>query len=170
MFSELLDTDDLEIKKEIDELVHEEEDMLKVKNEEEEDELDASDEKGANNVASRKAPPQDAANKKASSSSDMVIELSDDDEDNNDKPTTIGQVRNLYKESGILAKLKIDPQIRFDKPRVYTLQYPGPTFGLIMVSCNGRVVVKSHNSANATDTTMPKIGSIIVGCNGYLIP
>merc|ERR1719203_532834 len=49
-FSDLFDPEDPELKQEIDELCHEEEDMLKVKNNDEEDELaepEAGENKGA---------------------------------------------------------------------------------------------------------------------------
>mmetsp|Transcript_17539 Transcript_17539/g.22770 ORF Transcript_17539/g.22770 Transcript_17539/m.22770 type:complete len:133 (-) Transcript_17539:67-465(-) len=47
-----------------------------------------------------------------------------------------------------------------------------------MVACNGRVVVKAHhdsekeggNNNNNGNNLIPKIGSIIVGVNGYVIP
>ena len=50
-----------------------------------------------------------------------------------------------------------------------TVNYPGPTYGLIMVSCSGRVVVKSHQTDN--NLLFPtKVGAIIVGVNGFLLP
>ena len=174
VFSEMLDTDVLEkeMKEEIDELVGEEENMLNIKNEEEEDDADA-EENGSAATAQKKKGLNDAASKAAGSSSENVIELSDDEADNV-KPPTIANVRNLYRISGVLAKLKIDPHVQFNNLRAYTLQYPGPTYGLIMVACNGRVVVKSHHSPQVASSNgnagLPKIGSIIVGVNGYLIP
>ncbi|KAL7535077.1 hypothetical protein ACHAXR_007092, partial [Thalassiosira sp. AJA248-18] len=172
VFSELLDTDDLELKKEIDELCHEEEDMLNIKNEEEEDDMPDVDEKRT--VSNEKVGPGNAMRVPNTAKAEMVIELSDD-EDTDDKPSTIAHIRNLYRESGILAKLKIDSHVQFNNLSVYTVQYPGPTYGLIMVSCNGRVVVKSHHSAQAaiaktSNTDNVKIGSIIVGVNGYVLP
>lgn len=100
-----------------------------------------------------------------------VIELLDDDDDD-ETPVTISTIRDLYRKSGVLAKLRIDPHVQFNHLRVFTIQYPGPAYGLIMVSCNGRVVVKSHHSepTSSSNTLNPKIGSIIIGVNGYLIP
>jgi len=166
VFSELLDPDDAELKKEIDELCHEEIDMLNIKNDDDEEEPDI-DEKGA--VSNEKVALGNITPAKAAST-EMVIELLDD-EDTDVKPTTIAHIRELYRESRILAKLKIEPHVQFNNIRAYTLEYPGPNYGLIMVSCNGRVVVKSHQTSSTSNNTQnPKIGSIIVGVNGYLIP
>lgn len=165
VFSELLDSEDL--RDEIDELVHEEEDMLKIKNDEDDDEPD-TEEKGTESDQKMASTSNKGAQRPtATKAEDMAIELSSDEEETG--PTTIAQIRNLYKESGILAKLKIDNHVRFKNLRAYTLQYPGPTYGLIMVSCNGRVVVKCHHGSDDS-TKMPKIGTIIIGCNGYILP
>ena len=181
VFGELLDADDIdidgELKKEIDELVHEEEDMLNIKNEEEEDDPDVDEKKPSADTASGESPPSDSKANAATpatavSSSEMVIELLDDEEEEDAKPQTIANVRERYQESGrVLAKLKIDPQVQFNNLRLYTVTYPGPNYGLIMVSCNGRVVVKAHqNQAARVANQYPKIGSIITSCNQYMIP
>lgn len=156
VFGDLIDADDLE--KEIEEIGQEE--MKKGKNAEESEEMDTAIE---------------AVECKATST--RVIELLDDDaeDDDENKPrTTISDIRELYRSSGVLARLKIDPDVQFDKMRIYSLQYPGPAYGLIMVACNGRVVVKSHHSSAASVTgngeKIPKIGSIIMGVNGRLLP
>eukprot|EP00579_Thalassiosira_antarctica_P012345 CAMPEP_0201910104 /NCGR_PEP_ID=MMETSP0903-20130614/1601_1 /ASSEMBLY_ACC=CAM_ASM_000552 /TAXON_ID=420261 /ORGANISM="Thalassiosira antarctica, Strain CCMP982" /LENGTH=1445 /DNA_ID=CAMNT_0048444699 /DNA_START=84 /DNA_END=4421 /DNA_ORIENTATION=- len=190
VFDELFDAEDLELNKEINELCHEEEDMLNIKSNEEEEELESpdvvGDEKGStpnngkvvtgNNAAVMRDPNNANATAKqpAGSSSEMVIELLDDEDDNKPRPT-IANIRALYRSTGILAKLKIDPHVQFNNLRVYTVQYPGPTYGLIMVACNGRVVVKAHHNSEQMNNSHgkdehPKIGSIIVGVNGYLIP
>lgn len=180
VFGELLDADDIdidgELKKEIDELVHEEEDMLNIKNEEEDDEPDIDEKKPSADTTSGESPPSDskanaATPAAAASSSEMVIELLDDEEEDA-KPQTIANVRERYQESGrVLAKLKIDPQVQFNNLRLYTVTYPGPNYGLIMVSCNGRVVVKAHqNQAAQVTNQYPKIGSIIASCNEFMIP
>ena len=82
---------------------------------------------------------------------------------------TIITVQQRYRKSRLFDALKIEPHIRFNNLRLYTVTYPGPLYGLIMVSCNGRVVVKSHQ-ATSPNKEYPKIGSIIVSCNGYMIP
>ena len=165
VLSELLDTDDFELKNEIDELCHEEEDMLNIKNDDEDDELDADE-----NIASIASTVETVARGKnvapvaKAASSEVVIELSDDED-----ALTFAHIRNLYRESGILADLKIPGELHFNKLRLYTVKYPGPHYGLIMVTCNGRVIVKSHQ----TDDNLlfpTKVGSIIVGVNGYLLP
>lgn len=171
VFGELLDADDIDadLKKEIDELVHEEEDMLNIKNEEEEEDPDI-DEKESSVSASLNEKVAAARASTTTPAKEDVIELLDDD-DADDKPLTIASIRELYRESGVLAKLKIDPEIQFNNLRVYSLQYDGPTYGLIMVSCNGRVVVKAHQSPPPDNSDPnPKIGSIIVGVNQFLIP
>ena len=179
VFGELLDADDIdidgELKKEIDELVHEEEDMLNIKNEEEEDDPDIDEKKPSADTPSGESPPSDskaAVTSETAASSEMVIELLDDEEEEDAKPQTIANVRERYQESGrILAKLKIDPQVQFNNLRLYTVTYPGPNYGLIMVSCNGRVVVKAHQNQTAQVANQyPKIGSIIASCNNYMIP
>ena len=178
VFGDLLETDDLDLKQEIDELCHEEEDMLNIKNEEEEDEPDIDDTKNSGaetaSVPNNKLAASVPSNKMAASaateaSSDMVIELSDDEEDDIIKPSpTIATVRELYRESRVFAKLKIEPNVQFNNLRLYTVKYPGPAYGLLMVACNGRVIVKAHQTPQADE--YPKIGSIIVACNGYVIP
>ena len=114
------------------------------------------------------------AKKTARSSSEMVIKILYNKNDNKPRPT-MANIRALYHSTGILAKLKIDPHVQFNNLHVYTVQYPGPTYGLIMVACNGRVVVKAHHNSEQMNISHgkdehPKIGSIIVGVNGYLIP
>ena len=118
VFSELLDTDDLN--NEIDDLIHEEEDMLNIKNEDKEDEPNV-DEK-MTSVASTIEQVQTGKNVASTFkavSSEEVIELSDD-EDIEMKPMTIAQVRKRYHESRSIAMLKIDPQMKFNNIRVYT--------------------------------------------------
>jgi hypothetical protein len=168
VFSELLDTDDLELKNEIDELCHEEEDMLNIKNDDEEDEPDADE-----NIASAASTVETVASGEnfppaaKPASSEVVIELSDD-EDIEVKPLTFSQIQNRYRESGMIAELKIPAEIKFNNLRLYTVTYPGPHYGLIMASCNGRVIVKSHQTDN--NLLFPtKVGSIVVGLNGYLL-
>lgn len=165
VLSDLLDTDDFELKNEIDELCHEEEDMLNIKNDDEDDEPDADE-----NIASGTSTVETVARGKnvasvaKAASSEVVIELSDDED-----ALTFAHIRNLYRESGILADLKIPGELHFNKLRLYSVKYPGPHYGLIMVTCNGRVIVKSHQ----TDDNLlfpTKVGSIIVGVNGYLLP
>ena len=168
VLSELLNTDDLELENEIDELCHEEEDMLNIKNDDEDDEPDADE-----NIASGASTVETVARSKnvapvaKAASSKVVIELSDD-EDVEVKPLTFAHIRNQNHESGILSDLKIPGELQFNKLRLYTVNYPGPHYGLIMVSCNGRVIVKSQTDNNLLFPT--KVGSIIVGVNGYLLP
>jgi len=186
VFSDLFDPEDLE--NDIQDMCQEEIDMLKSKNAEEE-ELETDPAAADNNKGEAEATDNDKvaktgedgdAKQRPGSSAENIIELLDDDADEQgkNKPRmTIKHIRELYRASGILARLKIDPLVQFDNLRAYTVEYPGPAYGLIMVACNGRVVVKAHHSSVASpmtnnngETKIPKIGSIIVGVNGYLIP
>lgn len=171
MLSEdLLDTDDVELKKEIEELCHEEEDMFNSKKEEEEDELDIDDkavsESNDNTMAPSESGTINAPAKTAPS--ETVIELLDEDEDTDINSLTISQIRELHLESGALGWPPIGPEVKFDNLRIYTVNYPGPSYGLMMVQCHGRIIVKSHQLPNNLD--IPKIGTILVGVNGILIP
>ena len=80
---------------------------------------------------------------------------------------TIRTVQQQYRKSRLLKDLKIEPPYQFNNLRLSSVTYPGPLYGLVFVSCNGRVIVKSHQ---ATAPFHPKVGSIIVSCNGYTIP
>lgn len=166
-FGDLLFDDDLELKKEIDELCHEEEDMLNMKNEEEEDERDI-DEKavtettGIVSASGRITVPVKPA------PSETVIELLDEDEEADIKSLTISKIREMHLESAALGSPSIGPQVQFDNLRIYTVNYPGPSYGLMMVQCQGRIVVKSYQLSN--NLNIPGIGAILVGVNGVLIP
>lgn len=165
---DFVDTDDVELAAEIDELCHEEEEMLKAKCEEEDDDPDSfekeasSEDKRGNNASSSSA--------RAGATETSVIELLDEDTD--EKPSlTIAETRQLYLDSGVMAKVLLDPTVRFNKLRVYTVRYPGPSYGLIMVSYNGRVIVRSFNASRANHNwSKPEVGSIIVAINGLVIP
>ncbi|KAL9184883.1 hypothetical protein ACHAXT_002660 [Thalassiosira profunda] len=177
VFSELLDeddlADDLEIKAEIDELIHEEEELLHIADVKPDDDLQEEDDVGAVEEKAAKpdgtVPPAEGSGGPAPAApapAEDVIELLDDD-DTEEHPVTFPQIRQLYRQTGDMTTLKIGPTVQFNRLRVYSIQYPGPKYGLIMVSCNGRVVVKSHDSAGVQ---LPRVGSIIVGVNGHVIP
>ena len=92
-----------------------------------------------------------------------------------DEAPTIPQIRELFRETRDMTSLKIEPNFRFNNLRAYTVKYPGPRYNLFLVSCNGRVVVKGYQTDGKnimTDNIVqyPKIGSIIVAANGYVIP
>ena len=172
VFGEILDTDDLELQKEIDELCHEEEDMLNIKNEEEDDEpeIDENKSSATSNTALLNGKTDTSTTGHCTTVATTVIELLDDEDDDVViKAPTVVSIQRQYRESVILAKLRIEPSIQFNNLRLYNVHYPGPTYGLIMIACNGRVVVKAHQSPQAANQ-YPKIGSIIVSCNGYVIP
>lgn len=164
-FSGLFSTDNLELKMEIDELCHEEEDMLNFKNEEDEDERDVDGNVAAGSSHNRTTTCNNIAPVKTSSS-ETVIELLDEDECT--RPLSISQLRELYRESGVMGTRSIGPHVQFNNLRIYTLSCPGPTYGLVMVQCSGRIIVKSHQPENSKD--IARIGSILVSVNGHLIP
>lgn len=166
-FGDLLFDDDLELKKEIDELCHEEEDMLNMKNEEEEDERDI-DEKAVTETTGIVSAWGRITVPVKPAPSETVIELLDEDEEADIKSLTISKIREMHLESAALGSPSIGPQVQFDNLRIYTVNYPGPSYGLMMVQCQGRIVVKSYQLSN--NLNIPGIGAILVGVNGVLIP
>ena len=182
VFGEL--ADDLGLEAEIAELAHEEEDMLKVVRTDEEEDDDEDDKTprasptnegaGAQQVETKAAPvsadsngllPVDAKTAAATDPNDNVIDLMDEE----DEPVmTMGQLRESLRGCRVLQNLRIPSGTHLSNPRLYSVRYPGPTYNLIMIQCNGRVCIKSHNSMNPP--ARPRIGSIIVALNDRLIP
>ncbi len=168
--TDYVDTDDLDLNAEIKELVHEEEEMLKIGKEEDDIDSEGADKESSSyekteTSSMQSAPPEEKY--------DPVINLldGDDEEETKEKQLTIGETRQLYKDSGVRAKVKIEPNTLFKNVRVYRLKYPGPTYGLIMVSCNGRVVVKSFHSERANKNwSKPEVGHIIIAVNDFILP
>jgi len=114
---------------------------------------------------------------------DIVVNDRDRNEDEeqeqhierNVKDETIAKVRELYRKTNDVTSLRIGPNTRLENVRLYSVKYPGPSYNLIMISCYGRCVVKYYQNEAAILTTQnnevfPKIGSIIVAVNGYMIP
>ena len=146
--------------------------MLVIRNDDDEEEPDADENmtsaapRGENVTSTKGLSPDTKA-----SSADAVIELSDDDDEVEVQvtPLRFSHMRNRYRSSGMISDLRIDPNIPLGSLRLYTVNYPGPQYGLIMVFCSNRVVVKSHQTDN--NLLLPtRVGSIIVGINGYLLP
>mmetsp|Transcript_4105 Transcript_4105/g.9367 ORF Transcript_4105/g.9367 Transcript_4105/m.9367 type:complete len:1323 (-) Transcript_4105:34-4002(-) len=168
--TDYVDTDDIDLNTEIDELVHEEEEMLKIGKEDDEIDSEEADKESSSNEKIVSSSKESAP---AEEKDDAVIDLMDgeDEEETKAKQLTIGETRQLYKESGVRAKVKIEPNTLFKKLRIYRLKYPGPTYGLIMVSCNGRVVVKSFHSKRANrNWSKPEVGHIIIAVNNFVLP
>jgi len=94
----------------------------------------------------------------------------------NENVDTIAKVREMYRKTNDITSLRIGPNIRLENVRLYSVKYPGPIYGFIMVSCNGRCVVKGRQNESVgflttkNNEVYPKIGSIIVAVNGYVIP
>lgn len=163
---ELLDPGDLELKKEIEELCHEEEDMFNLNNADDDDELDVDEKTTQDSSESITTSGGTTAPTKTTPSKE-VIDISDEDEDE-DEGLTISQIRKLRLESGAMGSPSIGPQVQFKNLRLYSVNYPGPSYGLNMVQCHGRVIIKSHNPSN--NLNLPRIGAILVGVNGVLLP
>ena len=89
----------------------------------------------------------------------------------------ISNVREKYLETGVQDDLNIDQDVQFsDNLRAFSVRYFGPKFGLIMITCNGRVIVKKleHHripvSQMNAGTESVKPGDIIVAVNGFMVP
>ena len=89
---------------------------------------------------------------------------------------SIAAIREAYRNTKDLETLRIEPNTQLKKPRFYSVKYPGPTYGIIAIACNGRVIVKGHQNSvfagvSGTDNiTYPRIGSVVVAANGYSLP
>ena len=90
---------------------------------------------------------------------------------------TIAKVRELYRKTNDVTSLRfIGPNVLLENIRLYSVEYPGPAYGFIMISCNGRCVVKEYQNESVgflttkNNDVYPKIGSIIVAVNGHRIP
>lgn len=179
VFNEILDAEDPELKKEIDELCHEEEDMLNVKNKEDEEELIERELVTINENKEGVGTGNNIDASATNNTTKKVIELLDDEDDNDgdrSKPPTIANLRELYRSTGIFNSLRVDPRMQLKNMRLYTVQYQGPSYGLIMVSCNARVVVKAQTlegqagQSTSLKSETPRIGSIIVAINEHVVP
>jgi hypothetical protein len=172
LFEDLLDTDDLGIKAEIDELVHEEEEMLIVKGEDEDDDPDAAD--------GRETPaPSSTANSsaisiaKATKPSKAVILIDDDDEDEDGEALTFSVAMQRIQDGSIQ---RIESSVQCDPENIIfrDIQYPAnKSLGLLMVSFAGRICIKGYTSppdALNQSLNQPQVGAIIVAVNEVIIP
>lgn len=90
------------ISEEINDLVHEEEDMLKAKNDEEEDDEDE-------NKETKKIPKQNNPKSEESTtvlSGAPIIELLDE-EDKEEATMTVQEMRDFYKKNGVLSGINV---------------------------------------------------------------
>lgn len=94
------------ITEEINDLVHEEEDMLKAKNDEEEDDED-EDNKVTKQISIQSNPK--SAQSTAVLSGAPIIELSDEEEGNGEEETimTVQEMRDFYKRNGVLSGINV---------------------------------------------------------------
>ncbi|KAL3784661.1 hypothetical protein HJC23_012177 [Cyclotella cryptica] len=158
--NDLFDLEDDGIKEEIDELVHEEEDMLAMKNEEEDDDPDSED-KGAKPclVPDTKQPvPQSTVG----SSETSAICLLDEDE-KEDKTLTIQEVRDLYTGFDNLRMAKFDHSVRFNNIVLYQMQFRGQRYGFNLLYFKGRAIVKESLD------TGTKVGAVIVAVGRWVL-
>ena len=150
------------IKDEINDLVHEEEDMLQMKNDSEEEELD-EEERG-----SMKPPPannnktKSSQSETASSKTGGVIELLEEEE-KEDSLMTIEQMRQFYRKNGVMSSMKLDSTIRFNNPSFYKMQFMGQRYGFNLLFLCGRAVVKEPLESGT------KVGAIIVGIGTHVV-
>jgi len=157
--SDFFDLEDAGIKEEISELVHEEEDMLRVKGEEDDDELDTEEKTTKHSLASNKLETKPST---AGSSKTLAICLSDEEE-REDKSLTVQELRDLYKQSGVnIAALRLDHSVRFNDLKIYKMQFRGQRYGFNMLYFKGRAIVKE-----ALDTGT-HVGAIIVAVGRWV--
>ena len=81
---------------------------------------------------------------------------------------TMGDLRVKYSGCRILEELRIPSATSVENCRLYSATYPGPTYGLIMIHCNGRVCIKQPNPV--VPRFECQVGSIIVAMNRQLLP
>lgn len=159
--------DDLEdvggsIKEEINDLVHEEEDMLKLKNEDEvEDEPD--EEETGMKPPSIEVKTSTAAQASTASSETPVISLLDEEEKEEEPVKTVQEMRDSYVKNGVLAGIKLDHTVRFKNISLYTMRFHGQRYGFNMLFLQGRAVVKEPLDSGT------KLGSIIVAVGSHVL-
>eukprot|EP00985_Skeletonema_marinoi_P014124 scaffold7100_cov138-Skeletonema_marinoi.AAC.5 len=149
LFEDLLDTDDLEFKAEIDELVHEEEEMLLVKGEDESDYPDAA--------AGRETPTPSSTVNSSSVSDSLTF-----------------SVAMQHMTDGVLQRMEGSAQCVAENISFRDIRYPArKSLGLLMVSFGGRVLIKGYTTpqgAESQSLNRAQIGAIIVAVNEWVIP
>ena len=173
LFEDLLDSDDQDLKAEIDELVHEEEEMLIVKGDSEEDaDPDAAE--------GRETPaPSDTANSSSVSRattnkrSNEAIVLLDDDDDNAGEALTFSVAMQRV-QNGSMQRMEPSVQCNSENISFRDVQYPAyKSLGLLMVSFGGMICIKGFTSPQdpaSQNLNRPQIGAIIVAVNEVVIP
>jgi hypothetical protein len=156
---DLFDLEDAGIKEEINDLVHEEEDMLKMKSDDEDEEPD-EDDKGC-----AKQPPLDGNNSSAAQGGTPVtpvISLLEED-DKDDTSMTIKEMRDFYQRNGILAGVRLDHTVRLNNYTIYKIQFRGQRYGFNMLFLKGRAIVKEALDSGT------HVGAIIVAVGSHVL-
>jgi hypothetical protein len=173
LFEDLLDTDDLGIKAEIDELVHEEEEMLIVKGEDEDDDPDAAEGRETPAPSSTANSSSSVSGAKATKPSNKAVILIDDDEDEDREAVTFSVAMQRVQD-GTIQRIESSVQCVPENISFRDIQYPAyKSLGLLMVSFAGRICIKGFTSPpDATNQSVnkPQVGAIIVAVNEVVIP
>ncbi len=173
MFEDLLDTDDLELKAEIDELVHEEEEMLIVKGDDEDFDPDNADGRETPAPTSTVNSSPNSGAKRSKPSNDAIILLDDDDDDEDKKALTFSMAMQRLQDGTIQ---RFEPSVRCvsENMNFRDIRYPAyKSLGLLMVSFGGRVCIKGYTTPQDNkyqSLNRPQIGAIIVAVNELVIP
>ncbi len=174
LFEDLLDTDDLELKAEIDELVHEEEEMLIVKGDDEDLDPDTTD--GRETPAPASTAVNSSLNpdvKRIKPSNDAIILLDDDDDDEDKKAMTFSMAMQCIQD-GTIQRFEPSVQCVSENMTFRDIRYPAyKSLGLLMVSFGGRVCIKGYTTpqdAKYQSVNRPQIGAIIIAVNEVVIP
>jgi hypothetical protein len=166
--SDLFDLEDVggSIKEEINDLVHEEEDMLKMKNENEDDEQE-EEEQEANSPPSDSSAAAAAAAATAVSQPVTAVEKSVisllDEEEKEEPIMTVEEMRVLHTKNGVLTGMKLDHSIRFNNINIYRMQFRGHRYGFNMIYLHGRAVVKEPLDSGT------KVGAIIIAIGSIVL-
>ena len=87
--------------------------------------------------------------------------------------TVSGFIAEFTSQGGDPRRLRFDNQARFQNLRLYKIHFAGPSFGLLLVPYQGRIVVNfavkiKENSPEQNG--MPFAGDILVSVNGIYVP
>lgn len=175
LFEDLLDTDDLELKAEIDELVHEEEEMLIVKGDDEDLDPDTADgrETPAPPVSTAVNSSSNSGAERSKPSNNAIILLDDDDDDEDKKAMTFSMAMQRMQD-GTIQRFESSVRCVSENMKFRDIRYPAyKSLGLLMVSFGGRVCIKGYTTPQDVkyeSLNRPQIGAIIIAVNEVVIP
>lgn len=158
--SEFFDLEDVggSIKEEINDLVHEEEDMLKMKSEE-----DGEDEPDEEENETKPPPVEPSAVQTTASPEAAVVNLLDEDEKEAEPLKTVKEMRQSNTTNGALKGIELDKTVRFDNISLYRIQFRGQRYGFNMLYLKGRAIVKDPLNSGT------RVGSIIVAVGSHVL-